>query len=239
MRENLNKNPIAQVAVIALLIAAAAFLLLKGGGGEASEGGTSPTSTVAVAPASGTAATAAGTSPASGTSAGATTTAGATGTAATGSEAGSATEAVSALPVSVPAPPLPAPVAAAYKANKIIVLLIVRKGGIDDRYTKLSTSLYTKVSNLPSTALPGSLLKAFPHIAMFVVPAKQISRYAAITVGLDVQSVPALVVVRPRHLNGRAAPQASLSYGFQTPLNVVQAVREATYKGPETSYHPN
>jgi hypothetical protein len=236
VREKLNKNPLAQVAVIAVLIGAAAFLLLKGGGGE---GGASPTSTVAVAPTSGTAATAGGTSPASATSAGAATTAAATATAATGSEAGSPTEAASALPVSIPAPPLPARVAAAYKANKIVVLLIVRKGGIDDRYTKFSALLYKDVSNLPSTALPRSLAKALPHIAMFVVPVRQISRYAAITVGVDVQSVPALVVVPPRHLNGRAAPQASVSYGFQTPLNVVQAVREAIYKGPEISYHPN
>jgi len=220
VREKLNKNPLAQVAVIAVLIGAAAFLLLKGGGGGASEGGASPTSTTAVTPASGTAA-AAGTSPASATSAGATTTAGATSTAAVSGEAVGAAEA-SGLPVAVPAPPLPAPVAAAYKANKTVVLLVVHRGGIDDRL----------VAHLTPALEPLS------QVALFVVSAKQISRYAAITLGVEVQNAPALVVVRPRHLSG-GTPQATVNYGFQTKQSAVQAVKDADYKGREASYHPN
>ena len=36
-----------------------------------------------------------------------------------------------------------------------------------------------------------------------------------------------------------AMPQATVDYGFQTPESVVQAVRDASYEGPEATYHPN
>jgi hypothetical protein len=224
VREKLNSNPIAQIAVIAVLAAAAAFMLLKGGGGEEGEGSTAATSTTASASASGAA-------PASGetTTAGATTATAATSGEAGGVEASGATEATAALPTSVPAPPLPHAVSAAYKANKIVVLVIVRKGGVDDPYARFSNALF---KGAPRRIIPRP-------VAVFLVPAKRISRYAAITVGVDVQNVPAVVVVRPRNLNRHGAPQASVSYGAQTLLSVVQAVREAVYKGPETTYHPN
>ncbi|MGA8746987.1 MAG: hypothetical protein WB507_14140 [Solirubrobacterales bacterium] len=234
MREKLNSSPIAQIGVIAVLVAAAAFMLLKGGGGESSSESTATTTTT---PTEVTA-----------NVNGATATAATPGAAVEGAvsslQAGAATEAPTALPTSVPAPPLPHAVSAAYKANKIVVLLIVRKGGIDDHFTKYESSRYTKISSLSPASLTLALQKEqkrlFPHVALFVVPAKRISRYAAITVGVNVQSVPALIVVRPRHLNGHASPQAYVSYGFQTLLDVVQAVREATYRGPETTaYHPN
>ena len=70
------------------------------------------------------------------------------------------------------------------------------------------------------------------------MPAKQIYRYAAITVGLDVNRVPALVVMRPKRLSG-GTPQASVDYGFQTSQSVLQAVRDAAYDGREVTYHPN
>ena len=118
-------------------------------------------------------------------------------------------------------PPLPQPVAAAYDAGKTVVLLVVHDGGIDDR--------------LVAGAARRS--KAMPDVALFVVPAKQIARYAAITLGLDVDRVPALVVMRPAQLSG-GAPQARVDYGFQTPQSVVQAVRDAAYHGPEAHLPP-
>ncbi len=45
-----------------------------------------------------------------------------------------------------------------------------------------------------------SRLASLPSVATFVVPANRISRYAAITEGVGVDRVPALVVVRPKHL---------------------------------------
>ena len=136
--------------------------------------------------------------------------------------AGTASASGSELPASLPAPPLPHPVSAAYDAGKTVVLLIVHDGGIDDRLTAAATLFAETV----------------PRTALFVVPAKRVARYAAVTVGLDVNRVPALIVMKPRRLSG-GVPQATVSYGYQTPASVVQAVRDASYKGPEETYHPN
>jgi hypothetical protein len=132
------------------------------------------------------------------------------------------TASVSAAPTSLPAPPPPAPVAAAYDTGKTVVLLIVHDGGIDDEQVQQAASQ----------------LSSLPGVAFFTVPAKQIYRYAAITVGLDVNRVPALVVMRPKALS-EGTPQASVDYGFQTAQSVLQAVRDAAYDGREITYHPN
>jgi hypothetical protein len=123
---------------------------------------------------------------------------------------------------SVPVPPLPAPVRRAYAAGETVVLLVVRGGGVDDA---LVTPVVRK-------------LKAVPGLSVFITPAKRIARYAAITLGVDVNRVPALVVARPRALSG-GTPQASVSYGFQSPAAIVQAVVDASYNGPAATYHPN
>ena len=70
------------------------------------------------------------------------------------------------IAASIPTPPLPAPVAAAYDAGKTVVLLVVHDGGIDDRLV---------------AAASARRLRRVPGVAVFVVPAKQIARYAAIT----------------------------------------------------------
>ena len=71
----------------------------------------------------------------------------------------------------------------------------------------------------------------------FIVPASKIARYAAITEGVGVDRVPALVVVAPKRLK-KTIPTASVSYGFQSAQSVVQAVIDAGYKGPTLDYHP-
>jgi hypothetical protein len=119
------------------------------------------------------------------------------------------------------APPPPRPVLDAWRDNKTLVLLFVRDGGIDDRLVK--------------TATDG--LSGFPDAAIFVVPAAKIARYAAITEGVGVDRVPALVVVTPRHLK-KSVPTASVSYGFQSPQSVAQAVIDAGYRGRTLDYHP-
>jgi hypothetical protein len=119
------------------------------------------------------------------------------------------------------APPPPRPLMRAWKANETPVLLFVRDGGIDDRLVKTAT-----------TGLAG-----FRDAAVFIVPAHQISRYAAITEGVGVDRVPALVVVTPKHLD-QSVPTASVSYGFQSPRSIAQAVIDAGYKGPTVDYHP-
>lgn len=210
MRDKINNDPKFQVGIVIVLIAVAAFMFLKPGGGEESE--EAPTeATVAIA----------GTE-ASGTATGATPGEAVEGAVEGALEAAGAEASAAAIAATIPAPPMPAPVAHAYDADKTVVLLVVHDGGIDDR--------------LVTEAVKS--LSAYPEVASFIVPAKQISRYAAITLGADVQQVPALVVMKPRRLSG-GVPQASVDYGFQTPQSVVQAVIDAGYKGPEATYHPN
>lgn len=210
MREQLNSNPVVQLAVVAVLVVGAGFFLLSsmGGGEEEGEGESATVTATTTTPDGGTVSV--------------------TATAEAG-EAG----AVPTGPVSVPplppsaaeeAPPLPRAVTRAFDANKTVVLLFVRKGGIDDRLVRDSVD-----------QLRGTL----PEAAVFVVPADKISRYAAIAQGVAVDRVPALVVVRPKNLDrGSGIPVASVSYGFQSPQSVVQAVIDAGYKGRTLDYHP-
>jgi hypothetical protein len=120
-----------------------------------------------------------------------------------------------------PAPPLPGDVTAAYEAGETVVLLVVREGGIDDDMVREDTGALEGIAN----------------VALFVVPAKKIARYAAITEGAGVNRVPALVVLRPKGL-AHGAPTASVDYGYQGAESVVQAVVDARYQGHTLSYHP-
>jgi hypothetical protein len=117
--------------------------------------------------------------------------------------------------------PLPSPVVSAWKADKTVVLLFVHDGGIDDRLVKDATGR----------------LHTLQGVATFVVPAGQISRYAAVTEGVGVNRVPALVVIRPKRVH-QTVPSASVTYGFQSGASVVQAVVDAGYQGPTLAYHP-
>lgn len=137
-------------------------------------------------------------------------------------EAGAGAATSGAMPTSVPALPPPAEFSAAYEAGKTVVLLIVHDGGIDDARTAAAAARLDRMSG----------------VAFFEVPVRRVSRYASVTVGLDLNRVPALLVLRPRKLSG-GVPQASVDYGYQTPQTVVQAVRDASYKGPEETYHPD
>ncbi|HKB52267.1 MAG TPA: hypothetical protein VKC63_12685 [Solirubrobacterales bacterium] len=211
MREKLNSNPLAQIAVVGVLLIAVGFFVMSSGGGggeEESSGETEATVSVAGTTATGTATAATPGEAVEGAVEGAT-------------ESASAPAATSAIPSAADAPPLPRPVLDAWKANKTLALLFVRDGGIDDRLVKAATDG----------------LAGFRDAAVFVVPAAKISRYAAITEGVGVERVPALVVVTPKHLK-KTVPTASVSYGFQSPQSVAQAVIDAGYKGPTVDYHP-
>jgi hypothetical protein len=195
MREKLNENPAAQIALVALLLVVAAVFLLGKKGGGSEEGGEE---SAAPTPAAATAIAAA--------------------------EAGPSTQ-LPPLPApgSGPGapPPLPRPVVAAFDSGQAVALLFVRAGGIDDRLTKSAVQRLDGMSG----------------VASFVVPVDKIARYASIAQGINLNRVPALVVIRPRGLSN-GVPTASVRYGFQSPESVVQAVVDAGYKGPTLSYHP-
>jgi hypothetical protein len=201
MRQKLNENPMAQLAVIGVLLVLAGVFVLSsmGGGGEESEESATTTSSASV------------TSP---------TGASASVTATVTTPTGEASATPTAVPP-IPPRPLPARVTAAFGANRTVVLLIVAPRGIDDAMTA-----------------EGALPLAFKRdVALFVVPARKIARYSAITQGVDVSRVPALVVVRPRRLD-HGVVTASVDYGFQSPQNIVQAVIDARYSGRTLGYHP-
>lgn len=128
------------------------------------------------------------------------------------------------LPTSVPdAKAPPHAFRLAYDSGEPVALLVVHDGGIDDHWTKLALKSVAKIGGA----------------AAFVVPAKKIADYASVTVGLNVNQVPALIVLRPKGLS-HGTPQASVAYGYQTPQSVYQQIRDAAYAGPEKgTYHPD
>lgn len=120
-------------------------------------------------------------------------------------------------------PGLPSSVVDAYDEGKTVVLLVVRTKGIDDR----------------ALALTSKALASRAEVELIVFPAKRIARYSRIASGVDVNRVPALVVISPKKLTHDGLPKASVSYGFRGPASVVQAVKDAEYKGKTNlPYYP-
>jgi len=208
VREKLNESQAAQVALVAILVVAAIVVFLKSSGGGEEEEA-APEAGPTVATVNGSTAT--GATPGE-----------AVENAVAGLESGAATSSATGLPSSVPAPPPPHEFTSAYDSNQTVVLLVVNNDGIDDE----------------RTAQAADAIEGMPEATLIRVPLKQLPRYASVTVGLDVNRVPALIVMRPQKLS-HGVPQATVDYGFQTTETVVQAVRDASYKGPEATYHPD
>jgi hypothetical protein len=125
MREKLNENPLAQMAVIGVLLVAGIVMLTSmGGGGGESEAGSEAEPEAAVT-----------------TSAPAITPAG--GTPATGAAA--------AMP---PAPAPPRAVTAAFDAGETVVLLVVDERGIDDRMVRADTAALADVHDVALFVVP-------------------------------------------------------------------------------------
>lgn len=193
MREQLNSNPLVQLTVVGVLLVGAALFFMSSSGGSEEEPPASTETTTSVTEAT---------------------------TKATTNESRPSRSSAIA-PAAATNRPLPRPVLEAWTADKTLVLLFVRDGGIDDRLVQSATAG----------------LDGFSDASVFVVPAAKISRYAAITEGVGVDRVPALVVVRPKRLR-KTVPTASVSYGFQSPQSITQAVIDAGYKGKTLDYHP-
>jgi hypothetical protein len=213
VRKALNENPLAQMALLGLLAVIIGFLLLTRMGHKSESSATS--ATTSGVPNSTSASTA--------SSSAAPTTPLATGSTAapptTVPPAGAATGAVGEF---VAGPGLPAPVVKAYADDKAVVLFVFRHRGVDDAAVRASVER----------------LRGRSDLAVFVTHAAHIARYARITEGVDVNRVPALIVLRPRHL-AHGTPTASVSYGFRGPDSVDQAIRNALYKGPSNlPYYP-
>ena len=222
MRRAINENPVVQAAFVGVLVLVFAVFfytrVLSGSGSPSSESPTAGTTATPAAPG----ATGSPVAPETGT--------------APTAPAVPTTPAAPAAPGTVPpgtleaSKGLPASVVKAYKADKAIVLLIVKENGLEDRAVKLW------VKALRSHP---EVIKDNHGLAVFVTGAKDISRYSRITLGVDVSRVPALVVIRPKSLSGDI-PEASVRYGFRGPDSVLQAVKDALYKGPDdVPYYPD
>jgi hypothetical protein len=208
MRQAINENRTVQLALLAVLLLGAAFFLLKpkGGGSE---------STAATPPAT----TAPGTTPAP-----AATTPGAVPAPVTTTPAVSGAAAATVPANLVPGKGLPKSLVPAYNNGKGIVLLVRRKGGIDDAFVHEFLKLLgqTNYNN---------------RVKTYVTTAQHIARYSWLTMGANVTELPALVVLLPKKLSD-GAPTATVSYGFRFPASVVQAVKDSLYNGPTRPYHP-
>jgi hypothetical protein len=212
MRQAINENRTVQLAIVGVLALFGGLFLLKGMGG----GGDSSASTGTVAP------TTAATDPATGApSTAAPAIDPATGVAVPTSTTAPATG--TGVPANlIPGPGLPKRLLPAYKHGDAIVLLVRRAGGTDDAFVHASVDG----------------LRALPNVKVYVTKAKGIARYAWLTQGVNVTDLPALVVLRPRKLtDGKAT--ATVSYGFRDAPSVLQAVKDAVYRGPtDQPYHP-
>jgi len=221
VRKALNENPVAQIAVLGVLVVVVGFLLLtrmgSKSGGESSA--TSPTASGAPAtsaPADDSSTVPSTTPPATSSDEAPSTPSGGATVPPTGS--------VSGAPVGkfVAGPGLPASVVKAYADDKTVVLLVLRHRGIDDDQLRRNVVR----------------LRGRSDLALFVTNAGRIARYSRITQGVSVDRVPALIVLRPRHLT-HGTPTASVSYGVRGPESVDQAIRNALYKGPSNlPYYP-
>jgi len=249
VRKALNENPVVQAALLGVLAIFVAFMLItRVFGGE--ESAAPPPSSTATSPSTAgteasTAAPAAPTTePAAPTTGSATPTtepaAPTTGSTAPATDApapdatvtepgsGSPSPASLAPGQFVAGPGLPQKVVTAYAQGKAVALYVYRRKGIDDAYGRFN---YLFVRLLRNENLED-------RVAMFTTNAHHIARYSRIAEGVDVSRVPALVVIRPRNLTANE-PKASVSYGYRGPESVVQAVKDALYKGRENvPYYP-
>jgi hypothetical protein len=208
MREKLNDNPVAQIALIAVLAVVVGYLVLGKGGGGSEEAATTEEPTTSIE---------------STTPSEATESSGEGGTA-TSDAVGTAPE-IAAATSSISAPasrPLPEKVDRAYEKNKIVAVLLVRDGGVDDHIVRRATKM----------------LEGNPRVALFSAKAKHVARFSALTGPLGVDRVPALIVVRPRHLNGSGPAPASVNYGLNSKTAIRETIREAVYRGPHLTYAP-
>jgi hypothetical protein len=219
VRQKINDSPAVQIGLFAVLVLVVGFLFVTRVANKSSSS-SSDTSTSAASVAPGTAA------PTDSTGAAATTP-GSTAATPSATAPSTAAPAVPATGAAAPGefvagPGLPAPVVNAYKENKVVVLLVVRRGGIDDSAVKASVERMT----------------GEPSVAVFVTNAGHVSRYSRIAAGVNLDRVPALIVLKPKKLT-HGTPVATVSYGFRGPDSVGQAVRDALYRGrTNLPYYP-
>ena len=208
MRQALNNNPLMQIGLLAVLAIVVVFLFMT-----RLKGDEPPATEERTPTASDVASTPAPVAPAA--------------------DAGAAPAvppADAAAPPAVAEPPagsfeagpgLPAKIVDAHDDGDTVVLLISRKEGIDDEVMRKTVKRFKDDGN----------------VAFFDALALDIGKYSRVAQGVDVNRVPALIVLSPRRLSG-PVPTASISYGFRGPKSVEQAIADAGYDGKSVPYFP-
>ncbi|HXS34587.1 MAG TPA: hypothetical protein VN758_12520 [Solirubrobacterales bacterium] len=178
MRDKLNSNPLAQLAVVGcLLLAVGVFVMSSMGGGGEEEGETTTTSSSATL-----------TTPEGSASVTATVT--------------TPVEGAEAAPTSVPplppeaasaAPKLPRSVTSAFADNRTVVLLFVHDGGIDDQAVKATVAGLHSLPDVTPFVVPADRIARYAAIAQGVavdrVPALVVLRPKRLNHGIPVASV--------------------------------------------------
>jgi hypothetical protein len=223
MREALNSNPVAQIAVLGVLLVVVGFLMMTRVMKQDDGGSTSPAPPAAGAEAAAAGATAGTTTPTSIGGGPPPATVPDAGSSASTAASGAVVPSGSVTPDAlVPGRGLPRELVSAWRSGDAVVLLIVRGGGIDDRLVRGSVESLSRDAG----------------VSVFVTRAGDVARYSRVTQGVGVSRAPALVLIRPRRLSG-AVPQAQVEYGFRDSQSVVQAVHDALYTGRDNApYHP-
>lgn len=202
MRQKINEDPRAKVAIVIVLMAASLFLFMtRVKGGEEPAPAAPVTTDVAT---TGAAVPSAGTpSP-------------------TIPVAGAAPPAVAGTLPQIEDVPLPTQLVSAYDRGDVVMLLLVRESGIDDRLVQAATSQVASVSGA----------------ALFTDSVENVSRYTQITQAINLDRVPALIVLRPKRLSGGTAT-ATVSYGFRDAQSIRQEIVDALYDGGPVGYSPD
>lgn len=198
MRQKINEDPRAKAGVVAVLLLACLFMFMRMKGGDEPAPATTAATGGEVVP---SAATPSPTMPVAGTAPPAAT--------------------PSTLPLIEDAP-LPTELVSAYKRGDVVMLLLVRESGIDDRLVHAATAQVAAVSG----------------VSFFADSVEHVSRYTQITQAINLDRVPALIVLRPKRLSGGAAT-ATVSYGFRDVQSVRQEIVDALYDGRTVGYSPD
>jgi len=150
MREKLNSNPVAQVALIGFLLVASGFFVMSsmGGGGEGEEGGGGEVSATV-----------------NGVSATGSTPGAAVEGAVESLEAGAVATPSTTAPAPVPTSPPPAAVRKAYESGATVVVLFVHDGGIDDRLVEDASARLAGLPGVRTFVVPAARIYRYAAIA--------------------------------------------------------------------------
>ena len=94
----------------------------------------------------------------------------------------------------VPGPGLPGKVVSAYAKGDTVVILITRKEGIDDDVMRSTVNTFDGKDG----------------VTLFDTLAREIADYSRVTQGVDVDRVPAMIVLSPRKVSGEVPTRRSL-----------------------------